>query len=80
MGAMGMQGKPGGGKGKQPIPMGKGGSMAGCMPPLTGLRGLLLPPCMVVWQEPLGLEARSNCTAGVAVARRVQHTIGAGAR
>lgn len=56
IGPIGMQGKPG--KGKQPMPGGKG---IGCMA-LIGLHGaLLLPPLTVVWQEPLGLEARSNC-------------------
>ncbi len=56
-----MQGKPGA-KGKQGMPGGKG--MGGCMA-LTGLQGVLpLPlPVMVVKQDPLGLEARSHCTA-----------------
>jgi hypothetical protein len=62
-----MHGKPGG-KGKQPMPGGKG---RGCML-LTGLQGLLLLPCCtVVKQDPLGLDARSNCRGKQAAGRRV---------
>jgi hypothetical protein len=64
---MGMQGKPG--KGKQPMPGGKG---MGCRA-LMGLHGvlLLLPPLTVVWHDPLGLEARSNCKSEVQ--RHIRH-------
>lgn len=59
---MGMHGNPGA-KGKQGMP---GGNGIGCCIALTGLQGALpLPPVMVVKQEPLGLEARSNCGSTV---------------
>lgn len=74
-----MQGNPG--KGKQPMPGGKGmGCMGGngCRE-LTGLHGaLLLLALMVVMQEPEGLDARSNCKPGMqqqgAPAGQQQHT------